>query len=382
MAGLYVHVPFCVKRCIYCDFYSNTNMEYKDGYVSALIREMELRRDYLGGEPIKTVYFGGGTPSQLNIRDFDRVFDAVYRLFLFAENPEITLEVNPDDLSEEYISLLTKLPFNRISAGVQSFKDEDLRMLNRRHTAAEAENAIHRCKEAGFDNISIDLIYGLPGQTAGGWSYNLEKAVALDVPHISAYNLTYEEGTPIDGMQKRGDIEPVEDELCESFFYMLTEKLADAGFVHYEISNFAKRTPSYPAGRISVHNSSYWNGTHYLGVGPSAHSYNGDTRSRNVSSVTEYIDALNGKAEIPHETEHLDERTRYNDFVITRMRTIRGVSLDELKKEFGEERERYFLKKSEPFLCSKKLKVEGEYVKVTHKGFFVSDLIMCELIVV
>jgi oxygen-independent coproporphyrinogen-3 oxidase len=357
-------------------------MEYKDGYVSALIREMEMRRNYLCGEQIKTVYFGGGTPSQLNACDFERLFDAIYRLFPFAQDPEITIEVNPDDLSEEYIFSLTKLPFNRISAGIQSFKDEDLRMLNRRHTAAEALNAIYRCKDAGFDNISIDLIYGLPGQTAGGWSYNIEKAVALDVSHISAYNLTYEEGTLIDEKRKRGDIQPVEDELCESFFYMLTDKLADAGFVHYEISNFAKRTPSHPDGRISVHNSSYWNGTHYMGIGPSAHSYNGKFRSWNVSSVTEYIAALNERAEIPHEMEYPDERTRYNDFVITRLRTIWGVSLNELRWEFGEERERYFLKKSEPFLCSKKLKVEGGYVKVTHKGFFISDLIMRELIVI
>ncbi|MDR2775885.1 MAG: radical SAM family heme chaperone HemW [Tannerella sp.] len=383
MAGLYVHVPFCLKRCIYCDFYSGTRMEeYKDGYISALIREMEMRRDYLCGETVNTVYFGGGTPSQLEIYDFERLFDVMYRLFPFPRNPEITVEANPDDLSDEYVFSLTRLPFNRISIGIQSFSDEDLRLLNRRHTAVDAAKAVSRCKDAGFDNISIDLIYGLPGQTADRWSDNIERAVMLDVSHISAYHLTYEEGTLIDEMRKRGDIHPVEDELCESFFYMLIDKLADAGFIHYEISNFAKISPSYPDGRISIHNSSYWKGIHYMGIGPSAHSYNGDSRSWNVSSVSEYIREINGKGEIPCETEYPDERMKYNDFVITRLRTMWGVSPDELRKEFGEERMCWFLKKSESFLCSKKLKIEGGYVKIAQKGFFISDMIMRELIVI
>jgi oxygen-independent coproporphyrinogen-3 oxidase len=357
-------------------------MEYKDDYISALIREMEMRRGYLCGEPVNTVYFGGGTPSLLKGYDFERLFDAMYRLFPFQQEPEITIEANPDDLSEEYVFSLTKWPFNRISVGIQSFRDEDLRLLNRRHTAADATKAISRCKDVGIDNISVDLIYGLPGQTAGGWSENIEKAITLDVSHISAYHLTYEEGTRIDEMKKQGDIQPVEDELCESFFLMLIDKLAGAGFVHYEISNFAKISPSYLDGRISIHNSSYWKGDHYMGIGPSAHSYNGDSRSWNVSSVSEYIRSIREESAIPYETEYLDERTKYNDFVITRMRTMWGVSLDELRKEFGEERMCWFLKKSEPFLCSKKLKVEGKYVKVTQNGFFVSDMIMRELIVI
>jgi oxygen-independent coproporphyrinogen-3 oxidase len=380
MAGLYVHVPFCVTRCIYCDFYSNTRMEYKDGYISALIREMEMRRNYLCGESVNTVYFGGGTPSQLDVYDFERLFDVMYCLFPFPQNPEITIEVNPDDMSEEYVFSLAKLPFNRISVGIQSFKDEDLRLLNRRHTVADAVKAVSRCKDAGFDNLSVDLIYGLPGQTAGGWSDNIEKAIALDVSHISAYNLTYEDGTLIDEKKKRGDIQFVEDELCESFFYILIDKLADAGFVHYEISNFAKSSPSYPGGRISIHNSSYWNGTHYMGIGPSAHSYNGDSRSWNVSSMLEYIRTVNEKSEIPLETEYLDEQTKYNDYVITRLRTMWGIALDELRKEFGEERMHRFLKKSEPFFRSKKLKLEDGYVKVSRDGFFVSDMIMRDLI--
>jgi oxygen-independent coproporphyrinogen-3 oxidase len=357
-------------------------MEYKEDYLTAVTREMEMRHDYLSGEPLKTVYFGGGTPSQLNVYDFERLFDTIYRLFSFSPDPEITIEANPDDLSEEYILSLTKLPINRISIGIQSFKDEDLCLLNRRHTAADATAAVYRCKDAGFDNISIDLIYGLPGQTVGEWSDNIGKAIALDVSHISAYNLTYEEGTLICDKAKQGDIRPVDDELCESLFFMLKKKLADAGFVHYEISNFAKSNSSYPAGRISVHNYSYWTGAHYLGVGPSAHSYNGESRSWNVSSVSTYIHAINKKLEIPHETEYSDKRTKYNDYVITRLRTMWGLSLSELRTEFGEERERYLLKKSEPFLRSKKLKIEGVYVKISADGLFVSDTIMRELIAI
>jgi oxygen-independent coproporphyrinogen-3 oxidase len=357
-------------------------MEYKDDYLSAVIREMKMRRDYLSGEPVKTVYFGGGTPSLLSACDFERLFDAIYQLFPFLPDSEITVEVNPDDLSEEYISSLAKLPFNRISAGIQSFNEADLRLLNRRHTAADAMKAVYRCKDAGFDNISIDLIYGLPGQTAGEWSDNIEKAIALDVSHISAYNLTYEDGTPIYDKVKRGDVQPVEDDLCELFFFMLRQKLVDADFVHYEISNFAKSSPSYPEGRISLHNSSYWTGVRYLGVGPSAHSYNGESRSRNISSLSTYIRAINEKSEIPHETEYPDERTKYNDFVITRLRTMWGISLDELRKEFGKKMECCFLKKSEPFLRSKKLKVEGGYVKISPDSLFISDTIMRELIAI
>jgi oxygen-independent coproporphyrinogen-3 oxidase len=383
MAGLYVHVPFCVTRCIYCDFYSTVHPEYKAGYVAAVIREMEMRRDYFRGEPVNTVYFGGGTPSQLDADDFERLFEAMHRLFPFPQDAEITIEANPDDLSEAYVSSLAKLPFNRISVGIQSFRDEDLRLLNRRHTSADAMKALSRCKDAGFDNISIDLIYGLPGQTVDRWSDNIEKAIALDVSHISAYNLTCEEGTLLDEKRKRGDLQPAEDELCELFFYMLGDKLTEAGFVQYEISSFAKRIPSsYPDGRISIHNSSYWNGARYMGVGPSAHSYNGNSRSWNVSSVPQYISAILETSEIPRETEYLDERTRYNDFVITRLRTMWGISMEELRNAFGEERLRWFLKKSAPFFRSEKLKVEGGCVKVSCAGYFITDLIIRELIAV
>jgi oxygen-independent coproporphyrinogen-3 oxidase len=382
MAGLYIHVPFCVKRCIYCDFYSNTDMSYKDDYLLALLKEMEFRRDYLKGEEIKSVYFGGGTPSRLNVHDFERLFNCMYNSFPFSSHPEVTMEANPDDLSDEYIASLRTLPFNRISIGIQSFNDRELAFLNRRHTAAEAIRSVYRCKEAGFDNISIDLMYGLPGQLAGDWFYNMEKAVELDVAHLSAYHLTYEEGTPIYRMSREGKIAPVDDDTGELFFRMLKDRLEKEGFIHYEISNFAGSTPFYPDGRISFHNASYWNGAHYMGIGPSAHSYDGNTRSWNVSSVARYIKALNEESELPAEYEQLDERTKYNDFVITRLRTRWGISLEELEKMFGEEKKRWFLAKLKPFLCSEKLKVEGGFVKVQPDGLFVSDAIIRELIAV
>lgn len=380
MAGLYIHIPFCAKRCIYCDFYSNTDIKYKDAYISALLREMEIRRDYLQNKKVETIYFGGGTPSRLQLQDFEPIFEGIYRLFPVSDIPEITIEANPDDLSGNYVSSLKTLPVNRISIGIQSFVDEELRLLNRRHTAQEAVDTVERCKDVGLTNISIDLMYGLPGQTMKTWLSSVDKAVALDVSHISAYSLTYEEGTVIYKMMEHADIEPIDDDLYEQFFRMLTKRLAVAGFVHYEISNFAKCSSSYPDGRISLHNSSYWNGTHYLGLGPSAHSYDGDSRSWNVSSISEYIKTINERDGVFYETERLDERTKYNDFLITHLRTMWGISLEDLRREFGEVRERYFLEKSEPFLRLNMLKKEGDFVKVMAEGIFVSDAIIRELI--
>ncbi|MDR3250386.1 MAG: radical SAM family heme chaperone HemW [Tannerella sp.] len=380
MAGLYVHIPFCVKRCIYCDFYSNTDLGRKGEYVSALVREMEMRSDAMKNSVIETVYFGGGTPSQLCASDFGRLFDAAYRCFSVAAAPEITLEANPDDLSDTYVESLKQFPFNRISIGIQSFIDDELRRLNRRHTAREALDAVYRCKDAGFDNISVDIMYGLPSQTTECWEYNVDKAVELDVQHISAYCLTYEEGAAIYEMRERGDVQPVDDDLSEVFFRRLVEKLADAGFVHYEISNFAKCSPDYPDGRVSLHNSSYWNGTHYVGLGAAAHSYDGDTRSWNVSSTSDYIRSIIEDDVIPCEIECLNERMKYNDFIITRLRTMRGVSPKELEKEFGEARKHEFLEKIHPFLCSEMLKIQGEYVKVDYKGIFLCDAIIVGLL--
>ena len=355
-------------------------MEYKEAYISALLREMELKSGYLRGENIETIYFGGGTPSQLQQHDFEQIFDAIYRLFPVSDNPEITIEANPDDLSCNYVSALKTLPLNRISIGIQSFVDEELHLLNRRHTSREAVNAVARCKDSGLSNISIDLIYAIPGQTTKSWTENLDKAIDLDVAHISAYCLTYEEGTAIYKMLERKEIEPVDDDMCEQFFQILTGKLTNVGFVHYETSNFAKRSDFFPEGQISLHNSSYWNSTRYLGLGPSAHSYDGDSRSWNISSISGYINAVNNGSSELYDTEMLDEKSKYNDFVITRLRTMWGVSLSELKREFGEERERYFFERSEPYLSLNKLKNEGGNVKVSPGSIFTSDAIIRDII--
>ena len=381
MAGLYVHIPFCVRRCVYCDFYSSTQLECKELYIKALLREMEIRRDAWRDEVFDTVYLGGGTPSLLQPDELKLLFDGIYRFFSVSEHPEITLEANPDDLSDSYVMSLIDLPVNRISIGIQSFDDRELRLLNRRHTAQEAIDAVGRCKKAGLENISIDLMYGLPGQTTADWSRTLYYIIELNIPHISAYHLTYEEGTAIYRMMKNGEINPVDEETSEALFRMLVEKLTNAGFIHYEISNFARYSSGYPFGRISLHNSSYWKGVHYLGLGASAHSYDGVSRSWNVSSIPGYISAVRESQGKWYETEQLDMRTKYNEYIITRLRTMWGVSLNELRREFGIDLERHFRDKSEDFICRKKLNLQVDYVKLSLEGMFISDAIMRELIV-
>jgi oxygen-independent coproporphyrinogen-3 oxidase len=379
MAGIYIHIPFCSTRCIYCDFYTTTKTIQKKEYVDSLISEMKLRKDYLNGEKISTIYFGGGTPSLLSFNDFEKIFAAIDSLFVLSGNPEITLEANPDDLTANYVYSLGKLPFNRISIGIQSFVDEELRFLRRRHNADEAEKAVMLCKKTGFNNISIDLMFGLPDQTEDSWRYSLYKAVSLDVEHISAYDLSYETGTPIYVMYEKGSIKPLDEETGRLFFLILNETLTNAGFVHYEVSNFAKSTLGYPYGMISKHNSSYWNGTNYMGIGAAAHSYNTESRSWNISSVSDYIDLI-GNGLLPSETEYLDRRTNYNDFIITRLRTIWGVSLDEMENKLGVEWRKYFLKQIESLLIINKLKIEGVFVKIACEDFIVSDAIIRYLI--
>ena len=262
MAGLYIHIPFCTKRCLYCDFFSNTEMKYKEPYLSAVIRELELRKDYLEGEPVETIYFGGGTPSQLQAADFSRIFEAIHRLFDVSPCAEITLEANPDDMTPGYVAGLQTLPFNRVSMGVQSFKEEDLRFLNRRHNREQALLAVDLCKKNGLENISVDLIYGLPGQTLEEWKQNLDTVIRLDIPHISAYHLIYEEGTALYKLKEAGKITPVDEDLSVALFTSLIDQLTANGYLHYEISNFAR------PGMLSRHNSSYWIGKKSLGKVP------------------------------------------------------------------------------------------------------------------
>ena len=373
MAGIYIHIPFCAKRCLYCDFFSSTDMQFKTPYIQAIIREMELRKDYIDNEPIETIYFGGGTPSQLGKKDFEKIFDAINRIFDTSQCQEITLEANPDDMTPEYVASLQKLPFNRISMGVQSFQEKDLRFLNRRHNREQAIRAVALCKEHGISNINIDLIYGLPGQTLDEWSLNLEEAIQLDVPHISAYHLIYEERTALYKLLKEGGITPVDEELSVSLFSTLINRLTKAGYLHYEISNFAR--PGY----ISQHNSSYWLGKKYIGIGAAAHSYNGSNRLWSVSSLPLYLKGI--ATETPAvEIEELDENTQYNDFIITRLRTMWGIQLQKIKELFGEEKWNYLKQQAEPYLQQDLLNLQNETLKLSKKGIFISDGIMSDLL--
>lgn len=373
MSGLYIHIPFCAKRCLYCDFFSNTEMKYKESYINAVIRELELRKAYTGGEPIETIYFGGGTPSQLQAKDFDRIFNAIYRLFDVSHCGEITLEANPDDMTPEYVSSLRTLPFNRISMGVQSFKEEDLRFLNRRHNRQQALQAVALCKENGLSNISIDLIYGLPGQTQKEWEANIDQAIQLDIPHISAYHLIYEEGTALYKLKEAGKISPVDEEVSVALFTSLIDRLTASGYLHYEISNFAR------PGMISRHNSSYWTGKKYIGIGPSAHSYNGENRQWNVSSLPEYLRGVeNGSPET--EVETLDINTRYNDYIITGLRTMWGIQLDEIQQQFGKDKLIYCQKQAAPYINRGLLIQKEGVITLSGEGIFISDGIMSDLL--
>lgn len=373
MAGLYIHIPFCAKRCLYCDFFSSTDMKFRESYVTAMIREMELRQEYIGKEPLETIYFGGGTPSQLQAADFEQIFNAIYRLFDVSLCKEITLEANPDDMTPEYVSSLRSLPFNRVSMGIQSFKEEDLRFLNRRHTRDQALRAVATCKENGINNISIDLIYGLPGQTLKEWEDNLAEAIRLETPHISAYHLIYEEGTALYKLMQAGKVSPAEEELSLSLFSTLIERLTEAGYLHYEISNFAR--PGY----FSMHNSSYWIGKKYLGIGPSAHSYNGESRQWNISSLPLYLKGITN--DIPNiETEVLDINTRYNDFIITGLRTMWGINLNDIQKLFGKEKAEYCLRQTESYTKQGVLIRNKDTFTLSRQGIFISDGIMSDLL--
>ena len=371
MAGLYIHIPFCAKRCLYCDFFSNTDMKFKEPYVSAVIREMQLRQEYIGGEPLDTIYFGGGTPSQLQQADFERIFKAIDCLFNISSCKEITLEVNPDDMTPEYVASLRNLPFNRVSMGVQSFKEKDLHFLNRRHDREQALRAVELCKENGIPNISIDLIYGLPGQTLEEWQENLDDAIHLEIPHISAYHLIYEEGTALYKLMEAGKVAPIEEELSVTLFSTLINRLAEAGYLHYEISNFAR--PGY----FSQHNSSYWTGKKYIGIGPSAHSYDGESRQWNISSLPHYLEGIS----IPNiEIEKLDINTKYHDFIITGLRTMWGIRTSDIREQFGEEKQAYLERQAATYLHQGLLIYENDTLTLSKEGIFISDGIMSDLL--
>lgn len=374
MAGIYLHIPFCKRRCIYCDFFSTTQSNLMPQYIDALCRELEIRKDYLEGEQIETIYWGGGTPSQLNEELFEQIFHTIDANYQVSDEAEVTLEANPDDLTPAYIDMLRKLPFNRLSMGIQTFDDRTLKLLNRRHTAQQAIEAFENCRKAGFKNISIDLMYGLPGETTESWKRDLQQAVRLNPEHISAYHLIYEEGTPLWTLREQHRVAEADEDLSLNLFTQLIHRLKENGYVHYEISNFCL------PGFHSKHNSSYWTGKKYLGCGASAHSYNGSSRQWNVASLNKYIEGISENNNSVSEKEVLDRYTRYNDFVITTLRTCWGMSLVRLKDDFGNELYDYCLRMAKPYLKQGTLSLSDNILRLTDKGIFISDGIMSDLL--
>ena len=344
-------------------------------YVQALCREIINRKGEFNGEVLKTIYFGGGTPSRLPQSHFEQIFETITSNYLLAPEVEITIEANPDDLSHAYVDMLSDLPFNRISIGIQSFNDIELKFLSRRHNAQTAIDAVKYCQEKGFKNISIDLMYGLPQQTLEIWKSNLEQACLLNVQHISAYHLIYEDKTRLYSLLQAGKVNPVDEDSSLQMFEMLIDRLTESNFKHYEISNFAKE------GFISQHNSSYWQGEKYMGLGPSAHSFDGKHRSWNVSSLPKYIEGVNND-QPDVEMEDIDASKQYNEYIITGLRTMWGINVEVLKEKFGNELYNYFFKNAQKYINLNYLEVVGNVVTLTRKGIFISDGIMSDLMVV
>ena len=328
--GIYVHIPFCKQACHYCDFHFTTSLANKGALVASIIREIELRKDYLDQTTIDSLYFGGGTPSLLTTEDLGLIFEALHHYFSWEKDSEVTLEANPDDINPERLKSWKALGINRLSIGLQSFNDEELTWMNRAHTAQESLSSVTQAQDAGFSNISIDLIYGSKFQTLSTWEQTLRQAIALETAHISSYNLTIEQKTQLGNKWQRGQEPAVDEGLSSQQFLLMGDLLGKADFVHYEISNFGQ------PGRFARHNSNYWLGKHYLGLGPSAHSFDGSSRQWNVKSNQGYVRALETQTSF-FERETLSLKNRYNEYVLTRLRTIWGCDLGEINTLFGKD---------------------------------------------
>ncbi|AGB29521.1 MULTISPECIES: radical SAM family heme chaperone HemW [Prevotellaceae] len=362
MAGLYIHIPFCASRCIYCGFYSTTLPGLRDRYVEALCREMELRPER---PELSTIYLGGGTPSQLTPAQLDRLFSYIYKVYPVRAGAEVTMECNPDDIPE---GLPRHLPVNRVSMGAQTFDDGRLHFLRRRHTATEVDRAVDALRRQGINNISIDLMFGFPGETLDDWQHDLTHALHLQPEHLSAYSLMYEEGTPLHGLLAKKKVEEISEELSLTMYDTLVDRLTAAGYEHYEISNFAR------PGFRSRHNSSYWQGVPYIGLGAAAHSYAIDTRQWNVADVLQYIRAIE-QGRLPSETEQLDDNTKYDELVMTRLRTSEGIALEELAPAYRD----YLLRNAQDYLNRSLLRLEDGRLRLTRAGISISNTVMSNL---
>jgi oxygen-independent coproporphyrinogen-3 oxidase len=374
MAGIYFHIPFCKSKCTYCDFYKTTSVSRIPDLIIALKKELSLRIDYLDERKIDTIYFGGGTPSLLSNMQIQFLLNHCKNLFKVSMDAEITIEANPDDLDEQYLKKIHNAGINRLSIGIQTFSETGLKLMNRRHTPQQAVDAVKAAQAVGFDNISVDLIYGIPGMTNEQWQENLDRVFDLNIQHLSAYHLTYHQGTELWNRLKKGRINEIDESRSVEQFEMLINAGKTNGFIQYEISNFC--LPGY----YSKHNTSYWKQTEYIGVGPSAHSYNITSRQWNVASVEKYLNSINNSA-VPYEKEVLSINDRFNDYVITGLRTMWGIDLSYVEKEFGENYYQHLLKSSKKYLQSSQLDIKDKHLKIKHDGIFISDTIMSDLLI-
>lgn len=371
MAGIYIHIPFCKQACYYCDFHFSTSLKKKDDLLKALSKELQLRKEEFQNTMVETIYFGGGTPSVLSLKEIEFLIDSVYDNYSVIGNPEITLEANPDDLSPSKVLDLSNSPVNRLSIGIQSFFDSDLKLMNRAHNAQEAKQCLELAVKH-FENISIDLIYGIPGADGTRWRENIDQALYFDIPHISSYALTVEPKTALATFIKKGVIDNVDDEQALDQFIILKEQLEQKDFVHYELSNFGKK------GYFSKNNTAYWQGKSYLGIGPSAHSFNGAERAWNVKNNTKYIKAIQQNI-LPLEIETLTTTDKYNEYIMTGLRTMFGVSFHRIEKDFGKTYKDYLIEQSQVFINEHLLYIDDGYLKASKKGQFLSDGIASQL---
>lgn len=384
--GIYIHIPFCKQACHYCDFHFSTSLKKKDKLVQALSKEIELRKDEFKNKTVETIYFGGGTPSLLTNEELQLLIDTLYKNYKVVENPEITLEANPDDLifnkmspraqsrgltSDSIFEDFKKIGINRLSIGIQSFFERDLKLMNRAHNSEEAISCLKEATQH-FDNISIDLIYGIPDLSNEEWIKNIETALSYNIPHISSYALTVEPNTALATFIKKGIIKNVNDDLAQEQFHILIDKLETAGFEHYELSNFGK------PGFFSKNNSAYWQGKPYLGIGPSAHSFNGKQRGWNVRNNSKYIKSIQNN-EFPIEMETLSTTDKYNEYVMTGLRTMWGVSLEKIESDFGKNYKKYLLQQAEKYINQHLLYIDADKLLTTKKGKFLSDGIASDL---
>lgn len=374
MSGIYIHIPFCKQACHYCDFHFSTSMGKKEAMIAALQKELILRKDEFKDEIVETIYFGGGTPSVLSSEEINSIIDEVYANYQVVADPEITLEANPDDLSKEKIVQLADSRINRLSIGIQSFFEEDLKMMNRAHTSIEATESLSLATRH-FDNISIDLIYGIPGMSNERWEENIEKALSFSIPHISSYALTVEPKTALANFIKKGIIKNVDDAVAQEHFNILLDKMEEAGFESYEISNFGK--PGY----FSKNNTAYWQQKKYIGIGPSAHSFDGVKRGWNINNNPKYIKSISNN-ELPSEIEVLSKTDQYNEYVMTGLRTIWGVSLSRIENEFGQKYHIYLLEQADKYINEQLLYIDDDILLATKKGRFLADGIASHLFMI